>query len=103
MLPPRAPGSAWKRTYSAEDRDPWLFPDEATAISASVVSAIQSDPKITTTFDAMRKFVWLERLFRAGLSGRLGPSFSIGKIGCPGRGNIRADFATEDLALECAT
>ena len=81
--PYAASESAWfsmEEDDSAEDRDPWLFPDEATAITASVVSAIQSDPKITTTFDAMRKFVWLERLFRAGLSGRLGPSFSIEKM-----------------------
>jgi hypothetical protein len=32
------------------------------------------------TFDAMRSFVWLQRLFRAGLSGDLGPHFRVERL-----------------------
>jgi hypothetical protein len=64
----------------AEKKDPWLFPDRDLQTTAQVVSLIAHDPKSADVFAGMRQFVWLERLFRAGLSGRLGVEFPVERL-----------------------
>jgi hypothetical protein len=64
----------------AEKKDPWLFPDRDLQTTAQVVTLIARDPKSADVFAGMRQFVWLERLFRAGLSGRLGAEFPVERL-----------------------
>jgi hypothetical protein len=69
-----------KEDTVADDSDPWLFPDPDVPITANVVRAIEASPERQDIFNGMRKFVWFERLFRAGLSGNLGADFPVEKL-----------------------
>jgi hypothetical protein len=64
----------------AEKKDPWLFPDRDLHTSDRVLSLIAHDPRSADVFASMRQFVWLERLFRAALSGRLGADFPVERL-----------------------
>jgi hypothetical protein len=78
----------WFEDEEAEDVDdptPWLFPDGDTLagdlkITTSVTDLIKRDPTHQEVFTAMREFVWLQRLFRAGLSGGLGADFPVERL-----------------------
>jgi hypothetical protein len=68
--------------YSAADDNPWDFPGIKKAIHEKVMERIRAD---TTGSDEkviadVSEFVLLQRLFRMGLSGDLGPDFPIEKL-----------------------
>ena len=60
-----------------EDKDPWLFDESELHILPSVLELIAKDPAKQDTFAVMREFVWMQRLFRAALAGRLGKQFPV--------------------------
>jgi hypothetical protein len=64
----------------ADDTDPWLFPDGEIGITTRVVSLLKPATVKREIFEAMREFVWAQRLFRAALSGALGDAFPIDNL-----------------------
>lgn len=64
----------------AEQEAPWLLSDADLHTTENVLTLIAQEPRKRDVFDGMREFVWLERLFRAGLSGKLGADFPVERL-----------------------
>jgi hypothetical protein len=69
-----------EQTADSDDSDPWLFSDSDIKITENVVNAIELSTDKRDIYDAMREFVWMQRLFRAAFAGSLGDAFPIERL-----------------------
>lgn len=63
-----------------DDSEPWKFPEAGLETTKHVLKLVKSDREKENTVGGMREFVWLQRLFRAGLAGNLGSDFPVERL-----------------------